>query len=509
MARPRMVVFGLDGAHFELLDPWIEAGKLPNIERAISTGVSADLEAVLPPVTSPNWKAYLTGKNPGKLGIFWWENVDIENRRIYYPHHRKNEQREYWELLAEQDRAGVIGVPTTYPPKQAGEFVVSGAPDGKNDEYTHPESLERELEREYNYRVTIKNELRATPDRAAEEILDAIDTRFTVARNLFEDRDLSFLQVTTFYINSLQHYFWDDEYTLHGWQIIDEHLGEFLDEGHNVVLMSDHGSTGIDTVFHVNSWLERHGYLTLDAGAAKTAHRLGINRDRILRVLSALRLQALATRLAPQFLLDRIPDEQGELPRESKTTNVNWNETQAIASGQGPIYLTIDESDPRYEMVQDEILDELASLTGPDGKPIATDVHRGETVYSGAYADEAPDIVVDQRAGVHIQGSIGRDEIYSSPEADGWKGENKRQGLFVGTGPSFSDGTVDKLSILDLAPTILHLRDAEIPTDLDGTVRQDVFDADAAVADREPVYAETNKKEREIQRIRQAVREAL
>lgn len=504
--QPRTVVFGLDGAHFELIEPWIDAGELPNLERAIEGGVTADLESVLPPVTSPNWKSYLTGKNPGQFGIFWWENVDTDEERIFYPSHRKNRETEYWEVLAEEDRTGVMGVPTTYPPKQAGEFVLSGAPDGSNDGFAYPEALEARLEDEYDYKVTAKSELRATPDKAAEEILEIIDTRFTVARDLFEEYDLDFLQVTTFYINSLHHYFWDHEYTKRGWKIIDEHLGAFLDEGHDIVLMSDHGSNEVQTVFHVNSWLEREGYLQLDAGAAKLVHGLGINRDRVLRVLSPLGLQGLATRFAPQFVLDFVPDEQGELPRESKTSNIDWAGTDVIASGQGPIYLTADEGSSEYERTRDRLIEQLESLEGPNGEPIISAAHRGEDVYSGEYAHEAPDVVVEQARGIHIQGSIGRDEVFSQPAEDGWKGENKREGLFVATGPSFDEGEVDALSILDLAPTLLHLRGRAIPVDLDGEVRRDVYASGSDAATTDPEHSETSARQNEIRRIRRAAR---
>jgi predicted AlkP superfamily phosphohydrolase/phosphomutase len=504
--QPRTVVFGLDGAHFELIEPWVEAGDLPNLKRAMEAGVTADLESVLPPVTSPNWKSYLTGKNPGQFGIYWWENVDTEKRDIFYPSQRKNRETEYWEVLAESDRTGVMGVPTTYPPKQAGEFVLSGAPDGQNEGFAHPEPLEDRLLDEYDYRVTVKNELRATPDAAAEEILDVIDTRFEVAKDLFEERDLDFLQVTTFYINSLHHYFWDHEYTKRGWEIIDSHLGGFLDEGHDIVLMSDHGSTEIQTVFHINSWLEAEGYLHLDADAAQLVHRFGINRDRILRVLSPLGLQGLAKRFAPQSILDLVPDEQGELPRESKKSNIDWEATDVVASGQGPIYLTAERGTAEYDRVRDRLLDELEALTGPDGEDIVVKAHRGEDVYAGQYADEAPDIVVDQARGIHIQGSIGRDQVFSEPSADGWKGENKREGLFVATGPSFDEGTVDTLSILDLAPTLLHLRGQAIPEDMDGEVRRDVFGPESERATAEPSYRTTSRKENEIRRIRRAAR---
>ena len=507
--QPRTVVFGLDGAHFELIEPWIEDGDLPNIQRAIDEGMSGDLQSVLPPVTSPNWKAYLTGKNPGQFGIFWWENIDIKNRRIYYPNNRKNRETEYWEILAEKERTGVMGVPTTHPPKHAGEFVVSGAPDGQNDGFTYPAELEERLQNEYDYKVTVKSELRATPDKAAEEILDLIDTRFKTAKNLFDEHELDFLQVTTFYINSLHHYFWEHEYTKRGWEIIDKHLGEFLAKDCDVILMSDHGSNEIESVFHINSWLEEEGYLELDADAAKLAHQIGINRDRILRVLSPLGLQGLAKRFAPQTILNLVPDEQGELPRESKTSNIDWEQTDAIASGQGPIYLTLEKDGSEYEQIRNQIIEKLKEVTGPRGESIISNVHRGEDIYSGQYLDDAPDIVVEQNRGIHIQGSIGREDVFSDPTTDGWRGENKRNGLFVALGPSFRTGTIENLSILDLAPTLLHLRGHKIPTDMDGVVRQDVYAPDSEPASKDPAERSISSKEHEIRRIRQVAREVF
>lgn len=506
MDQPKTIVFGLDGAHFELLEPWIEAGELPNLSRAIETGINGDLEAVLPPVTSPNWKAYLTGKNPGQFGIFWWENVDTENRRVFYPSRRKNRETEFWEILAESEDTGIMGVPTTHPPKRTGEFVLSGAPDGRNSGFAYPEELEERLVTEHDYKVVAKKELRATPDEAAEEILDVIDARFEIAETLFKEKDIDFLQVTTFYINSLQHYFWDGEYTKRGWKRIDEHLGSFLDQGYDIVLMSDHGSNKIDTVFHINSWLEEKGYLELNANAAELIHRLGINRDRILRLLAPLGLQSLAGRLAPQFLLDLVPDEQGELPRESKMSNINWEATDVIASGQGPIYLTVESGTEEYERIRSRLIDRLEGLEGPNGKPVVSAVHRGEEVYSGEYLDEAPDLVLEQALGVHVQGSVGRSDVFSEPAGDGWRGENKRNGLFVATGPSFETGTVEDLSILDLAPTLLHLRGHSIPSDMDGDVRKDVFADDSKPGRTEPKYREKSTRDREIRRIRRAAK---
>jgi predicted AlkP superfamily phosphohydrolase/phosphomutase len=52
----KAIVIGLDGASFELIEPWIEEGVLPNIKRIREKGVYGGMMSCLPPVTAPNWK---------------------------------------------------------------------------------------------------------------------------------------------------------------------------------------------------------------------------------------------------------------------------------------------------------------------------------------------------------------------------------------------------------------------------------------------------------------------
>ena len=68
----RTFVVGLDGASWRLLDPWIEAGDLPNLAALRAEHTWAETESCLPPVTFPNWKCYAAGKDPGGLGVFWF-----------------------------------------------------------------------------------------------------------------------------------------------------------------------------------------------------------------------------------------------------------------------------------------------------------------------------------------------------------------------------------------------------------------------------------------------------
>jgi predicted AlkP superfamily phosphohydrolase/phosphomutase len=504
MTRPKTIICGLDGGHFELLDPWLQKGNFPNISRVVKNGVAGDLNAVLPPVTSPNWKAYLTGKNPGKLGIFWWENIDVDTNRVYYPSERKQRNIEFWELLADSVSVGLLGVPTTYPPKDIDNgFVISGAPDGDNSGYTYPPSHQDTLEDQFDYRVIKKNRIKDDPSRAAEEILELIDLRFRVATELLEEYDVDFQQVTTFYLNALQHFLWDHDYTKQAWKRIDYHVGDFLDRGYNVVLMSDHGSNEIETVFHINSWLHQEGYLKYDMGLSSAIHQLGVNTDRLKRIAGPIGVKDRAQAIVPDRIISHIPDEQGGLKREQKTENVDWENTEALASGQGPVYLTADPDTPRYEMVRSELIERLETLTDPRGRPVADAVYRAEDIYDGPYVSEGPDLVIDQAKAVHIPGDIGRDEVFSDPSDGDWRAENKRAGMFAAAGPSFGTGDIDELSILDLAPTFLHLYGQPVPDSMDGEVRKSVFAEDTEPRKRSVSYTQSDgRRQTEIERIR-------
>ncbi len=495
----KTIVVGLDGASFDLLKPWVEAGDLPALKQIFETGVTGDLRCVPPPVTSPNWKAYATGKNPGKLGIFWWHNVDVENQRVYRPVDRYHDHTEYWDIIADHDEVGVIGVPTTYPPQSIDGVVVAGAPDAEDSGYTHPPSLEAELESKFNYRPTKNGLIGDGNSDACEEVLELIDTRFETAQYLLDERSLSFLQVTTFYINALHHNLWDHEYTMRGWEIIDDHLASFLEDDCNLVLMSDHGHTEIETVFNINAWLEQEGYLEYETSVTDTLYNLGINADRLKRFLvgvdshiPAAEVRTMVEDATPQWVINRLPDEDGELGG-SKHEIADWEASDAIASAQGPVYLTCGRNHPHYDDIRSELITKLSTLTDHHGWPIANGVYRADEVYNGPYLSEAPDIIIDKAPHVNVREGFGAADVFQDSDSK-WEGVNHRDGIFAATGPAFTDGTIENLSILDLAPTLLHLHNCTVPSDMDGTVRHEVFADEApSIPTQSPAPAEGEK----------------
>ena len=479
----KTVVIGLDGAGFELIDPWIEKGDLPNIARIKREGVWADMRSVLPPVTSPNWKCYSTGKNPGKIGIFWWENIDWRDRKVFYPVARKFENREIWDYIGEAGmKVGVLGMPTTYPPKKANGFLISGGPDARENGFAYPPELERELT-EKGWRSHPQHRIDVDREKACHEIHQMIDRQFETADTLGRKYDVDFLMVAVFRSNTLQHFLWNAPETKKAWEIIDRHIGEFVNRGCDLIIMSDHGSNKIESVFNINAWLKGEGYLNFDTRLATFLYRLGINRRSVVLFTPKLGIQRILRKIVPKRLLSNIPGESGEIHKGAEAGKTNWQRSKALASGQGPIYLN--PQNAHDEALKEEIKQKLEALVDPStGKKIIEKVYRKEEIYHGKYLFEAPDLVVDQAKGVHITSGIGQRSIFDSPRR--WQAENKKTGLFMAYGPNIKKGwKIENISILDLAPTILHLMGLSVPDDMDGRVLEEIFQEGSEPARRE------------------------
>jgi predicted AlkP superfamily phosphohydrolase/phosphomutase len=479
----KTVVIGLDGGNWPLIDQWVEEGRLPNIAKLRDSGAWGVSESYLPPVTCPNWKCYASGKNPGKLGVYWWERIDTAGRTIQLPDSTSFESPELWDYLNDAGRtAGVVNLPMSYPPREVDEFMIAGGPRSREKNYTKPEALEAEVEERFGYRVHPENVLTTNEDADAEVemVYDLLRTRMRTARTLMEERDLDFLHVTLFHLNVLQHYFWDGEETRRAWEIIDEELEPFIDGEHDIVLMSDHGCTEIDTVFYVNRWLEEQGYLATESSLTSRLYDVGITQERLAGVIRSVGLEKYIRPLVPRQIIERFPSDEGVV-REEKLSMVDWENTTAIGSGQGLLYVVADDPGER-EAILSSLEADLAAATGLDGDPIAREIHRAEGLYHGEKVDRAPDLVFDQRPGVHTSEAMGQDEAMARP--DDWRGENVPTGMVLFAGDDVEPGRIDPIRISDIAPTVLHWMGQAVPDDVDGSPVLDVFADDSETGSR-------------------------
>src|SRR5690348_13528801 len=116
-ARPRVVLIGMDGGSWNLLDPMLRAGELPHFQGLIDRGVSADLASVTPLFSPPVWTSIATGRRPEAHGVdfFYANRFSIKVPTV-------------WERLAAGGvKVGLYDYLVTWPPREyPGGFVIPG-----------------------------------------------------------------------------------------------------------------------------------------------------------------------------------------------------------------------------------------------------------------------------------------------------------------------------------------------------------------------------------------------
>src|SRR3954462_14187401 len=105
----KLLVLGLDGATWDLLEPLASEGVLPNLARLRDRGAHGTLNSVFPPLSPVAWTGVMTGKNSGKHGVFEFLEFGHDPR-----HGRVNSSRAIrtdlvWEIAGRHGKMAVAG----------------------------------------------------------------------------------------------------------------------------------------------------------------------------------------------------------------------------------------------------------------------------------------------------------------------------------------------------------------------------------------------------------------
>ena len=121
----KILIIGLDGASWKILNPWIKKEKLPFLAKIKKQGAWGNLQSTIPPLTGPAWVSFQTGVNPGKHGIFdfviYQENGDdkvITRTDIKFP--------PIYQFLSQANKTSIfINLPVSYPPAKIKGIIIS------------------------------------------------------------------------------------------------------------------------------------------------------------------------------------------------------------------------------------------------------------------------------------------------------------------------------------------------------------------------------------------------
>ncbi len=511
---PKVLVIGLDGATFNLLEPMVEAGRLPTIGRLINEGASAVLRSTIPPVTIPAWVSMLTGKNPGKLGVY-----DLLRRVGYRTEPNSlcfEGNAPVWRILNKHGvSTGLLNIPGTYPPEEVDGFMVTGmlTPSKKSD-YSYPTDLAEKLEHRISeYEIDVLQWQYFDEGTFIKDVHKVTEKREKAAAYLAEAIPCDFLMVVFTSGDRLQHVLWEKTSVIEDyWEQLDHVLGDFLKnfgEETTVILVSDHGFGPIKKTFYVNEWLRDRGLLRIkglrDDGIIT---RLGRGVEWFYRTLGkALGKLPFVTSVI-RFMNDIIGFERIRkyayeyISAERLEGRVAWRKTQAFGGVHSPhfgqVYINVKKRRPRgsvkpeeREFFRDAIIEDLRELRDPEtGEPFRVEAYASEELYMGEHLDEAPDIIFLVEGGtIEVDAKVGEGKVFAEGAPfTGWTGTHTRDGVFIARGPSVVKGRrLGEADILDVAPTILRLFGVPVPKDVDGRPLDEIFDKTSDFGEREEI----------------------
>jgi len=490
---PKIVLIGLDGADWKVMRPLMAEGRLPVLSSLVDSGASGDLRSLHPMLSPALWTTVVTGVGPQTHGIrdFVYKQKGTYAQPIVNSSVR--ERLALWNIFSELDiTVGVVDWYATWPAETVNGFIVSdriktlGAeiegvtyPDFESLEHAlSPANLPPREQAPALERLTRRfDELPPGLDKALKEDL----YRYRVAKSLYRAYDPDFFAFYFKGIDAVGHFYWkyfepeaevyaevsEDSIALLGsvipdyYALCDQLLGDFLDEldeNTTVLVISDHGFQAFgrpdNLIFDLDRLLSLMGLLVFEDPALADQRS-----ERSVRMASTRAYTHEGTQIVSTF---------GERDR-ALYLNVAGRDPEGVIDGAG------------WRQTRVEIRDRLAALRTDLGTPVFSRVRINEQA-PGDSPQQEPDLIVRVNREIAFDYELlveGR--AHSLYDVFLWEygnisGTHRDEGIFLARGPAIRAGVVvDSPSLLDIAPTILHLAGVPVPRDFEGRVIRDML----------------------------------
>ena len=508
----KILIIGLDGMTFNFIDPLIDKGRLPTIAQLMKEGVRSPLETIFPPITSAAWTSFITGKNPGKHGIFEFIQRRQGQVRETAANATQRSGKALWDLFSEEHRPAIsTNFPITYPPTAINGVMISDfmTPRGRRD-ITQPSSVLAELEAKFGTYKLYMTETYAKDnvDNVLKELHEEIAYKSKVNCHLMKNYDWELFVTHIWGTDRCQHELWhifDDTHPKHNkeeaklyreriyqyWDTVDREVANMLEAAGPdtaVLIASDHGFGPAHTYCAFNIWLMQEGFLQLKKDAlTRLKHlifSLGITPELAYTILR----NPLLKSLRPSRGVGTQKSKMGLINQFFLSFNdVDWSKTTAFSKGNyGQIFVNLKGRElagsvspgEEYERVRNQVIERLKQLKNPKtGGKFIGPIYKREETFSGEHLPDAPDICFLPEDMSYV--SLGNLDFMSNRfmvNSFGNSGTHRLHGVFIARAKELkSNFRLTNAHIIDAAPTVLHLAGLPVPEDMDGVVLSDIF----------------------------------
>ncbi len=503
----RTLIIGLDGATFNIIDPLIKAGRLPNLTRLAAQGVRGILDAWPNMNSASSWSSIVTGYNPGQHGIQDFGDAPLQKGSKWHPMTASERKKDpFWRILSAEGRyVGIVNVPISYPADPIHGFMLAGmdSPSIRSPGFAHPQNLLDELKLHgIDYPIDISNLSaisRRDPYHYPVNVQRTVDARARTVLHLMKTRPWDLLMAVFTAPDRIQHYFYPDpQGTVNDpdwipirslYEQIDSFLGEafsLIDESTDVLIISDHGFGPVRNYSdYLNPLFSKLGLLSYRSRRSNLTGRLIKNLLFYGRKLFPISFQRPLAMIFPKLHRRALG--------ERLYSDIDWSKSKAFAHFYGgKIYINLHGRQPEgvvsaedYHSICEQIREILSQLVNPDtGKPLVREVFRSQDLFHGPYTDQVADLFIrweyDSIGDSICYPGGGKPivlkEVKTEARKNKWVGQHRPEGIFIAFGSGIKKGgMVEGMNTYDITPTILYLQGHPVPSDMDGKVAAGIF----------------------------------
>ncbi len=445
MHRRRLLIIGLDGATWDILNPLIEEGYLPHLKNLKERGSSGILRSNFPPITGSAWMSIATGKNPGETGIFDFLVLEDKKKWKLRPITSWDYKRNgaIWDFLSNKGRkVGIVNYPMLYPPYEVNGVMISGLGASENGDIFYPKELKnkiREVIGRHRIYVPFRRIKYNNPKVFVKDITNLIEYNYKLADYLIDETYDFFIFVISA-SDFLLHYGWkwwrgkSSRYCSvfkYIWKRIDRLIGLMIEKwgNGNVMIISDHGMGELKEIFLINEWLEREGYLVKKFSYNKFGSFLS-RRGVKLRLKFLFDVLVKVMPESVEYLLYNLFKRHRN--RYGVVEDIDLRLSKAFAlehCGVGNIYINPD-VETMYEEVKSSIINKLKNFCRSANKKLQ--LFTKETLYRGKFLDRLPDILfmIDDNM-TEVVPFFSRGPIFRKPIARNKTGSHRMEGVII------------------------------------------------------------------------------
>lgn len=484
----QVIMIGLDGATFTVLDRLIADGVMPFLRQFSTNGVRSKLFSTTNPLTPPAWISMLTGRNPGNHGVMDFLTPMQKEDGIFVKFNDSHDIQceTVWSIAGRQGKrvAGLnfYGMNPAFP---VNGFLVSGFTPWKHlkratwppEFYQTVKSIAdiKKLGFDLEQEKKCLQDNQMSPDEAEVWLKSHMAREqnwFAVLENIMRTDPCDLTAVVFDGVDKIQHLFWpyllpellpdgDDsqqrkiqnlclDYYRQLDKIIAKIVGMAGDDC-QILITSDHGFGTTTEIFYLNKWLHDQGYLTWS------------NPDVVDQV--------------GQLTENRISSHMGLIDFK-KTTAFAWTPSSNgvfIRQAKSPADPGIQPEE--YEAFREKIRQDLLAFRDPDtGEQVVTQVLTREEACPGKFSKMAPDLMLILRDHGMVSILNSDRSLIKRSEAAGC---HHPEGILIAGGAGICSGKkIGSTNITDVTPMLLYGLGLPVPHDLEGEVPSALYEPD-------------------------------